>query len=111
MPDVAQPTIAEVRSAAEAVKAAIDRHLAAVEARTGENDPGVAGAYAALAEAAEAYDELLYDTYDEVTPFEVPHETDLSQYADPDDPEAISVLIRRDYLIADPLRLRAAALR
>ena len=111
MPDVAQPTIAEVRNAAEAVKAAIDRHLAAVEARTGENDPGVATAYAALAEAADAYDEVLYDTYDEVTPFEVPHDSDLSQYADPDDPEAISVLIRRDYLITDPLRLRAAALR
>jgi len=41
----------------------------------------------------------------------VPHDSDLSQYVDPDDPEAISVLIRRDYLISDPLRLRAAALR
>ncbi|MEZ0093286.1 hypothetical protein [Streptacidiphilus sp. EB129] len=111
MPDVAQPTIAEVRNAAEAVKAAIDRHLAAVEARTGENDPGVAAAYEALARAADDYDEVLYDAYDEVTPFEVPHETGVGHYADPDDPEAISVLIRRDYLIADPLRLRAAALR
>ena len=63
-----------------------------------------------MAEAAEAYDELLYEIYDEVTPFQVPHDNDLSQYADPDDPEAISVLVRRDYLIADPRRLRAAEL-
>jgi len=111
MPDVAQPTIAEVRTAAEAVKAAIDRHLAAVEVRTGENDPGVAAAYEALAAAADAYDEVLYDAYDEVTPFEVPRDTELSRFADPDDPEGITVLIRRDYVITDPLRMRAAALR
>jgi hypothetical protein len=110
MSDVAQPTIAEVRIAAEAVKTAIDRHLAAVEARTGENDPGVAAAYEALALAADAYDEVLYDTHDEVTPFEVPSHRDAASFPDPDEPEAISVLIRRDYLITDPLRLRAAAL-
>jgi hypothetical protein len=100
MSDVEQPTIAEVRSAAEAVKAAIDRHLAAVEARTGENDPGV----------LDAYDSALYDVYDEVTPFEVPNRSDVSGFPDPDEPEAISVLIRRDYQITDPLRLRASAL-
>ena len=110
MSDVAQPTIAEVRNAAEAVKAAIDRHLAAVEARTGENDPGVAAAYEALALAADAYDEVLYDTHDEVTPFEVPSRRDAGDFPDPDEPEAITVLVRRDYLITDALRLRAAAL-
>jgi hypothetical protein len=111
MSDAAQPTIAEVRTAAEAVKAAIDRHLAAVEARTGENDPGVAAAYEELALAADAYDEVLYDAHDEVTPFEVPSHRGATSFPDPDEPEAISVLIRRDYLITDPLRLRAAALR
>jgi len=110
MSDVEQPTIAEVRSAAEAVKAAIDRHLAAVEARTGENDPGVLDAYEALALAADAYDSALYDVYDEVTPFEVPNRSDVSGFPDPDEPEAISVLIHRDYQITDPLRLRASAL-
>ena len=111
MSDVAQPSIAEVRIAAEAVKTAIDRHLAAVEARTGENDPGVAAAYEALALAADAYDEVLYDAHDEVTPFEVPSRRDAAHFPDPDEPDAITVLIRRDYLITDPLRLRAAALR
>ena len=72
MSDAAQPTAAEVRAAAEAVKAALDRHLAAVERRSGEDDPAVYEAFNELAAAAEVYDELLYDRYDEVTPFEIP---------------------------------------
>lgn len=68
MSDAAQPTAAEVRAAAEAVKAAIDRHLDAVERRTGDDDPAVYDAFNALAAAAEVYDELLYERYDEVTP-------------------------------------------
>ncbi|MFE1349809.1 hypothetical protein ACFW57_35055, partial [Streptomyces sp. NPDC058757] len=70
MSDAAQPTAAEVRAAAEAVKTALDRHLAAVERRTGDDDTAVYEAFNALAAAAETYDELLYDRYDEVTPFE-----------------------------------------
>jgi hypothetical protein len=111
MSDVAQPTVAEVRAAAEAVKAAMDRHLAAIENRTGDNDPAVYAAFDALAAAAEAYDELLYDTYDEVTPFEVPVQDTMPAYSGPDDPEAISVLIRRDYAVAEPQRLIAQARR
>ncbi|GAA1906775.1 hypothetical protein [Streptantibioticus ferralitis] len=109
MSDAAQPTVAEVRAAAEAVKAAIDRHLAAIENRSGEDDPAVFAAFDSLAAAAEAYDELLYDTYDEVTPFEVPDGDTLPAYAGPDEPSAISVLIRRDYTVADPQRLIAQA--
>ncbi|MEU6342494.1 hypothetical protein ABZ883_16315 [Streptomyces sp. NPDC046977] len=105
MSDAAQPTVAEVRAAVEAVKAALDRHLAAVEHRTGEDDPAVYQAFEALASAAEAYDELLYDTYDEVTPFEVPLGDTLPEYNGPEEPEAISVLIRRDYTVGDPERL------
>lgn len=111
MSDVAQPTVAEVRAAAEAVKAAIDRHLAAIENRTGDDDPAVYTAFDALAATAEAYDELLYDTYDEVTPFEVPAPDTLPAYAGPENPEAISVLIRRDYTVDDPRRLIAQAQR
>ena len=111
MSDVAQPTVAEVRAAAEAVKAAIDRHLAAIENRSGDDDPAVYAAFDALAGAAEAYDELLYDTYDEVTPFEVPAPDTLPAYAGPENPEAISVLIRRDYTVAEPQRLVAQARR
>ncbi|MDI5967607.1 hypothetical protein POF50_033995 [Streptomyces sp. SL13] len=111
MSDAAQPTVAEVRAAAEAVKAAIDRHLAAIENRTGDDDPAVFAAFDALASTAETYDELLYDAYDEVTPFEVPAPDSLPAYAGPENPEAISVLIRRDYIVAEPLRLTAQARR
>ncbi|MGH6654342.1 MAG: hypothetical protein ACRDVE_03950 [Actinocrinis sp.] len=102
------PTAAQVREAAEALKAAIDRHLAAVEARVDELDPAVLEAFDALAAAAEEYDELLYSVHDEVTPFEVPAEPP-AVYAGPERVEAFSVFIRRDYLIADPEALAAAA--
>lgn len=112
MSDAAQPTAAEVRAAVEAVKTALDRHLAAVERRSGEDDPAVYEAFNQLAAAAEVYDELLYDRYDEVTPFEIPGADDsLPPYAGPEEPNAISVLIRRDYAVAEPQRLLAQAQR
>ena len=112
MSDAVQPTAAEVRAAAEAVKTALDRHLAAVERRSGEDDPGVYEAFNELAAAAEVYDELLYDRYDEVTPFEIPGSDDaLPPYAGPEEPNALSVLIRRDYAVVEPQRLLAQAQR
>ncbi|GAA2980742.1 hypothetical protein [Streptomyces fulvorobeus] len=112
MSDAAQPTAAEVRAAAEAVKAALDRHLDAVERRTGDDDPAVYEAFNALAAAAEVYDELLYDRHDEVTPFEIPGADDsLPPYAGPEEPHALSVLIRRDYAVVEPPRLLAQAQR
>ncbi|MER6629813.1 hypothetical protein ABT301_16480 [Streptomyces sp. NPDC000987] len=112
MSDAAQPTAAEVRAAAEAVKTALDRHLAAVERRSGEDDPAVYEAFNQLAAAAEAYDELLYDRYDEVTPFEIPGAEDtLPPYTGPEEPSALSVLIRRDYAVVEPQRLLAQAQR
>ncbi|KUJ67227.1 hypothetical protein ACZ90_29515 [Streptomyces albus subsp. albus] len=111
MSDAAQPSAAEVRAAAEAVKAALDRHLDAVERRSGEDDPAVYAAFNELAAAAEAYDELLYDAYDEVTPFEIPGEDGMPAYAGPEEPSALSVLIRRDYAVAEPQRLMAQAQR
>ncbi|MFI1971053.1 hypothetical protein [Streptomyces cinnamoneus] len=111
MSDAAQPTAAEVRAAAEAVKAALDRHLEAVERRSGEDDPAVYAAFNELAATAEAYDELLYDAYDEVTPFEIPGDDTLPAYAGPEEPSALSVLIRRDYAVVEPQRLLAQAQR
>ncbi|MDQ1039761.1 hypothetical protein QFZ75_006177 [Streptomyces sp. V3I8] len=112
MSDAAQPTAAEVRAAAEAVKTALDRHLAAVERRSGEDDPAVYEAFNELAAAAEEYDELLYDRYDEVTPFEIPGSEDaLPPYTGPEEPNALSVLIRRDYSVVEPQRLLAQAQR
>jgi hypothetical protein len=107
MSDDVQPTAAEVRAAVEALKAALDRHLDAIENRAGEDDPGVYAAFEALASAAESYDEVLYDRYDEVTPFEVPAGDAAPEYAGPENPEAISVLIRRDYTVVEPERLFA----
>ncbi|GAA2592137.1 hypothetical protein [Streptomyces axinellae] len=133
MSDAAQPTAADVRAAAEAVKAALDRHLEAVErragasrapapavsgageggesasARTAELDGAVYAAFDQLAAAGETYDELLYELYDEVTPFEIPGSDSLPAYAGPEVPSALSVLIRRDYTIAEPHRLLAQA--
>ncbi|KAK1178038.1 hypothetical protein B7755_007705 [Streptomyces sp. NBS 14/10] len=111
MSDAAQPSAAEVRAAAEAVKAALDRHLDAVERRSGEDDPAVYAAFNELAAAAEVYDELLYDAYDEVTPFEIPGDDTLPPYAGPEEPSALSVLIRRDYAVAEPQRLLSQARR
>ncbi|MEO3975372.1 hypothetical protein [Streptomyces sp. CAU 1734] len=112
MSDAAPPTADEVRAAAEAVKAALDRHLVAVENRTGEDDPAVYDAFNALALAAEVYDERLYDRYDEVTPFEIPGVDDaLPPYAGPEEPSALSVLIRRDYAVVEPARLLSQAQR
>ncbi|MER5772062.1 hypothetical protein [Streptomyces sp. NPDC001985] len=112
MSDAAPPTADEVRAAAEAVKAALDRHLAAVENRTGEDDPAVYDAFNALAVAAEAYDERLYDRYDEVTPFEIPGaDESLPAYGGPEEPNALSVLIRRDYAVVEPGRLLSQARR
>ncbi len=112
MSDAVQPTAAEVRAAAEAVKTALDRHLAAVERRSGEDDPAVYEAFNQLAAAAETYDELLYDRYDEVTPFEIPGADDaLPPYTGPEEPNALSVLIRRDYAVVEPQRLMAQAQR
>lgn len=112
MSDAVQPTAAEVRAAAEAVKTALDRHLAAVERRSGDDDPAVYEAFNELAAAAEEYDELLYDRYDEVTPFEIPAGDDtLPPYTGPEEPNALSVLIRRDYSVAEPQRLLAQAQR
>ncbi|MCL6737660.1 hypothetical protein [Streptomyces neyagawaensis] len=111
MSDAAQSTAAEVRAAAEAVKTALDRHLAAVERRSGEDDPAVYEAFNELAAAAEEYDELLYDRYDEVTPFEIPGTEDMPPYTGPEEPSALSVLIRRDYTVVEPQRLLAQAQR
>jgi hypothetical protein len=72
----------QVRAAVAGLKSALDAHLAAVEARAGENDPHVQAAYDALASAGEAYDDALFSAYEEVTPFG-PVESD-----DEDDDEA-----------------------
>ncbi len=120
MSDAAQPSAAEVRAAAEALKTALDRHLEAVERRSAEDgtaaeiaraDAAVHAAFDELAAAGEAYDELLYDVYDEVTPFEVPGGDGMAAYSGPEEPGTLSVFIRRDYTVVEPQRLMAQAQR
>ena len=55
------------------------KKLIRVELRSDESDLRVRAAFLAMAAAAEAYDDVLYDVYNEVTPFEIP-----SQYAEQD---------------------------
>jgi hypothetical protein len=64
------------RDALDRLVAALQAHLDAVTRRSGEADPAVAAAYQTLADAFETYDDALYDTYDEVTPFVLVEEGD-----------------------------------
>lgn len=59
----------DARAALDRLVAALEAHLAAAQQRRGEMDPRVERAYRVLADAFEAYDEALYDAFDEVTPF------------------------------------------
>jgi hypothetical protein len=72
----------QVRAAVAGLKSALDTHLAAVEARAGENDPHVQAAYDALASAGEAYDDALFSAYEEVTPFGPVESDDEDEEAD-----------------------------
>jgi len=99
------------RAAAEALKAAIDRHLDACAARAGEGDPKVQEAYDALRDAAEAYDDALFDAYEEVTPFEFAEspETGPGDTAAVPAPRRVGLYVRRDYAVRDLDELLAGA--
>lgn len=62
---------ADPRAALATLVAAFERHLDASATRRGENDPGVVAAYQDLADAFDIYDDVLLDTYGEVTPLEI----------------------------------------
>jgi hypothetical protein len=62
---------ADPRAALTAFVAALERHLEAAASRRGEDDPSVIAAYDDVADAFDAYDEVLMDVYGEVTPLEV----------------------------------------
>ncbi|WP_270256626.1 primosomal protein [Kocuria marina] len=77
------------RAALQALVNALEEHLAAAANRRSDDDPTVDGAYLAIANTFEAYEEALYDAYDEVTPLTVFAEEDDSDddldYDDDDD--------------------------
>ena len=50
---------------------ALEAHLTAVVNRSGEHDPTVDEAYVEIANAFEAYEDSLFEAYNEVTPLSV----------------------------------------
>lgn len=70
------------RAALDRLVAALEAHLTAASRRSGEADPAVVAAYQTLADAFETYDDALYSSYDEVTPFVL---YDEAEDADEDD--------------------------
>lgn len=78
------------RAALEALVGAFEEHLAAASNRRGDDDPAVDGAYIAIADAFDAYEEALYEAYDEVTPLTVFAEDDSDEEdSDEDDDEEL----------------------
>jgi hypothetical protein len=110
---------AELDAALERVCAAARDHLAAVKAADGRiDDDSVWQAYVALNNASHEYDELMLDTFGEVTPWDVDaiDAADVDAGADigempADDPYAhvVSVRQRRDYRVPSVSALIAAA--
>jgi len=75
------------RDALDRLVAALEAHFEAVTRRTGEADPAVNAAYQTLADAFETYDDALYDSYDEVTPFVLVDDADDDEDEDDEDDE------------------------
>ncbi|MGH3735644.1 MAG: hypothetical protein ACRDT6_08480 [Micromonosporaceae bacterium] len=110
MPDTHAPLDAALEQVVEAARA----HLAAVKAADGRiDDDEVWQRFVAFNNSSSAYDELLMDTFGEVTPWDVdpidPEEAD-AEYGvglggvdgtEPLDPEPVTVSVRqrRDYLV------------
>lgn len=100
------------RAAAVRLRIALDAHLDAVEARTGEHDPAVQQAFKELREAAADYDNALYAEHDEVTPFDLPDlelATEEDEGADGDEIGRLSLLARWDFSLDDVDLLVATA--
>lgn|GEM_PF-1963029 len=64
------------RAHLDALIAALNHHLFAVESAAGESDPIVFAAYDRLRDAFGAYEDALYDRYDEVVPMTLVEEGD-----------------------------------
>lgn len=89
---------------------ALREHLAAAIGRSGEGDTAAQAAYTRLRAAAVEYDDLLFELTQEVTPWEFLQRSGQSpEFEDRGAaPDAVSVLVRRDYGLADPVGLLEA---
>lgn len=74
------------RVALQSLVSALEEHLAASAARRGDDDPAVEATYLAIADAFEVYEEVLYDSFGEVTPLVI-YEDDSEQEEDLEDDE------------------------
>lgn len=93
------------RAALQTLVSAFEEHLAAASNRRGDDDPAVDGAYIAIADAFDAYEEALYDAYDEVTPLTVfaEEEDDDSDDEDEDDDEEDEELLEDNEMLDEDL--------
>lgn len=73
------------RAALDRMIAALEEHLVAAQQRRGESDPKVEQAYRTLADAFDTYDEALFDSYGEATPFVLYDEVEDERDDDSDD--------------------------
>ena len=74
------------RAALDEFVRALQRHFDAAAGRVSELDPAVVAAYDELASAFVAYDDVLFDAFDEVTPFDLTEDDD-DDDDDDDEPE------------------------
>ena len=82
---------------------AFEEHLAAASNRRGDEDPAVDGAYIAIADAFDAYEEALYEAYDEVTPLTVFAEDDDSDEDDDDSDDDDEELLEDNEMLDEDL--------
>lgn len=89
---------------------ALREHLAAALERSGEGDKRAQTAYTRLRTAAKEYDDLLFDLTQEVTPWEfLERGTKSPEFEDrAAAPDSVTVLVRRDYGLADLVGLLEA---
>lgn len=75
------------RAALSALTTALEEHLVAASARRGEEDPIVEATFLSIIDAFEAYEEALFDAFDEVTPLVIYGEDGDDDFDDDDDDE------------------------
>lgn len=73
------------RAALSALTTALEEHLVAASARRGEEDPIVEATFLGIIDAFEAYEEALFDAFDEVTPLVIYGEDGDDDFDDDED--------------------------
>ncbi|KAA9393345.1 primosomal protein [Kocuria coralli] len=88
------------RVALQSLVSALEEHLVALSNRRSDQDPAVDSAYVAIADAFDAYEEALYDNFDEVTPLTVfadDEDEDDEEFDDLDEDDDGSLVDEDDY--------------